>query len=100
MHDRITLAVAMGWKPRQVTGIDGDVWFNPSGEMLLLPNPFTDANDDYAVLEWMRTNRTYWQAFKRVINECLGEDYLQYEVGDYARSALKVTVVGDQHSKP
>jgi hypothetical protein len=36
-------------------------------------DPFTDANDDYEVLEWMR-NR--------------GVDCADYKIGDYAREAL------------
>lgn len=53
--------------------------------------PFTDANDDYAVLEWMRNGRhdhpEIWVEFKR-----LNTDWLpfHYEIGDYARAALKV----------
>ena len=44
-------------------------------------NPFTDANDDYAVLGWMRANggENVIQGYK-----------INYRIGDYARAALKV----------
>ena len=61
-------------------------------------NPFTDANDDYAVLEWVRnqvpTNNNGikwashdlgWWFYKH-----LKDNPAEYEVGDYARAALKV----------
>ena len=48
--------------------------------------PFTDANDDYAVLEFIRGEHfvTYFTAY-------LEHEYTQdYQIGDYARAALKV----------
>ena len=59
-----------------------------------LPDPFTDANDDYAVLNWARgsgLNNEQWLDFVKATN-----DYPQigpkvgYIVGDYARAALEV----------
>ena len=51
-----------------------------------VPDPFTDANDDYAVLEWMRENEMVpnW----RTIDFLACGSYF-YEIGDYARAALK-----------
>ena len=51
--------------------------------------PFTDANDDYAVLEWIRSQGVIgsWIATQ------LGKDNkwsIDYKIGDYARAALKV----------
>ena len=54
---RIMLAVAMGWEELDHTH---DRWFNDDGpqeecrDTKHLPNPFTDANNDFAVLQWMR----------------------------------------------
>ena len=48
-------------------------------------DPFTDANDDYAVLEWMRKQGAATGAFE------LHNSYkANYFIGDYARAALKV----------
>ena len=56
-----------------------------------IPDPFTDANDDYAVLEWMRelgvmddSRIEYDRAWDKLPER--GE----YQIGDYARAALKV----------
>ena len=100
MNDRIKLAEAMGWL--KATSLD--IWYRPedqkregknynNGE---LPDPLTDANDDYAVLEWMRQNlikdkvlpiNVAAYKFYSDINDAHATDY---EVGDYARAALKV----------
>ena len=85
MKDRIKLAEAMGWTPNRTN----EKWTDPatgtSGNRLLdLPDPFTDANDDYAVLEWMRENLTITQRYK-----FLDENVQNYRIGDYARAALK-----------
>ena len=50
-------------------------------------NPFADANDDYAVLEWMRDNRT---PKDECVDLWLAKAIWRYEIGDYARAALKV----------
>jgi len=85
-QDRIRLAEAMGW----VRIDEGGLWENSKGfgrELEQnLPDPFTDANDDYAVLEWMRNqknNAGYWGLLE-------GVGRWQYQIGDYARAALKV----------
>jgi hypothetical protein len=55
-------------------------------------NPRESADDDYAVLEWMRNkDARYIYDFKNALfdqrNEHLSYDY---KIGDYARAALKV----------
>ncbi len=58
-------------------------------------NPFTDANDDYAVLEWMRSldnnDTQFWQRYCDALRD-FPEIGLKpaYQIGDYARAALKV----------
>jgi len=78
--DRIKLAEAMGWKRLNKTE-----WLDPDGirHTNFGFNPFTDANDDYAVLEWMRKNETMPMSL-------CGKLAFHYKVGDYARAALKV----------
>ena len=50
-------------------------------------NPFTDANDDYAVLEWLRSRpESEWDQ----IEDAASFGQLDYQIGDYARAALKV----------
>ena len=62
-------------------------------------DPFTDANDDYAVLEWMRENwqgrqghHGHWHQAAHSLwwrwDEY--EVMVPYQIGDYARAALKV----------
>jgi len=92
--DRIRLCEAMGWE----RNLAGD-WHNiPQGKLprphFDLPDPFTDANADYAVLEWMRKRKEdlsiqqwgfQWTKFARLL-----PDASWYRIGDYARAALKV----------
>ena len=58
-EDRIKLAEAMGWKELADREEGWPSWYHddkPQEECRLtenLPDPVTDANDDYAVLEWM-----------------------------------------------
>ena len=72
MNNSLKLAEAMYTRPRYA--ID---WMEDF-------DPFTDANDDYAVLEWMRENLTITQRYK-----FLDENVQNYRIGDYARAALK-----------
>ena len=57
-------------------------------------DPFTDANDDYAVLEWMREQA--WPAMLLStqhadrLTYALSREIGGYKIGDYARAALKV----------
>ena len=88
---RIALAEAMGWIVK-----DGDLYNpndpSPFDEMAVmpLPNPFTDANDDYAVLEWMRSFVMRHQTSTKDF-ECRLQGWSwKYQIGDYARAACKV----------
>jgi len=103
MNDRIKLAEAMLPDFVFAQNTNGewlmchdDDWGNDS-RIRNVPDPFTDANDDYAVLLWMRTitgryeperqeiPKINWKLFCR----CLCSRGM-YEIGDYARAALKV----------
>jgi len=59
-------------------------------------SPFTDANDDFAVLEWMRGDddgpeTPQWRVFKDFFIEVTGDwNIWNYQIGDFARAALKV----------
>lgn len=82
---RIKLAEAMGWT----------IWRMPNEYLLpdrktvaKLPDPYTDANDDYAVLEWMRKDAPQEQHIAFVCD--VDFTALNYQIGDYARAALKV----------
>ena len=94
IEDRIKLAEARGWKcVGEYEGIR--TWLDPNESYncgtIDLPDPFTDANDDYAVLKWCRDHQAEnltedeWAEF----NERL-EWAADYEIGDYSRAALKV----------
>ena len=84
MENRIKLAEAMGSKC-----IDGVWHHNGSTWDSLLFDPFTDANDDYAVLEWMHADSTDFGTSQRFMKHLQFQAH-QYRVGDYARAALKV----------
>jgi len=100
MDDRIRrLCEAMGWEPYP-TGSDPKFnwWVDPkTGKDYDKFDPFTNANDDYAVLEWMRGDYR-WGPFKTALIELRkievswhGSQFTwNYQVGDYARAALKV----------
>ena len=91
MSNRIKVAEAMG-------GPTWEAYIDPGKhpECIDLPDPFTDANDDYAVLEWVRnqvpTNNNGikwashdlgWWFYKH-----LKDNPAEYEIGDYARAAV------------
>jgi len=98
--DRIRLAEAMGWTRigRQRFTHNGQQFLvgappNGSGQgRSKLPDPFHDANDDYAVLEWMRTRDCHgneWDVSE--FTHHLGYAHrIDYQIGDYARATLKV----------
>ncbi len=87
--DRIRLAEAMGLFPNVDSA--GRVMAGTHARTRHEFNPFTDANDDYAVLEWMRGKWLVdgaddkWEWF---CEELFGG--ADYTIGDYARAALKV----------
>ena len=89
---RIKLAEAMGAKC-----VDGIWHWKGSTWNELLFDPFTDANDDYAVLEWMRSQpkEMKWEYMDHYFAGRLARNELDhtlpvYQIGDYARAALKV----------
>ena len=102
--DRIKLAEAMGWintKGERVSPLGHrdpfDTWHRRGEDKVwdYLPfDPFTDANDDYAVLEWMRGQFGILNSKQGYVKEACDTflEHLphQYKIGDYARAALKV----------
>jgi hypothetical protein len=89
-QDRIRLAEAMGVEYR--CNVDGTFYIG-------LPNPFEDANDDYAVLEYMRKNLPdFGRAFEWLASEWGSRrkksegwySVARYQIGDYAEAALAV----------
>ncbi len=85
---RIALAEAMGWKRK------GDRYMiGPNGRSIFtefIPDPFTYASDDYAVLEWMRSFVMRHQKSTKDF-ECRLQGWKwKYRIGDYARAACKV----------
>ena len=109
---RIKLAEAMGWewdesiRPRDFEGYPGwCCWVKPDGDKWFaadaMPDPENDANDDYAVLEWVRkqifSKRMQFSAkLGEILQNIENEDYsvawpdavIRYQTGDYARAAL------------
>lgn len=89
--DRIrTLAEAMGWELAN----NGTMayWKRPDGTFLPRDfQPFTSADDDYACLEWARTNLDP-DRFFHALTEVVGSYcYLhEYRIGYFAAAALKV----------
>lgn len=98
MNDRIKLAEAMGWRLDPdldfIQGSHTNYWLSPDANVTrvseALPDPFTDANDDYAVLEWMRSHGTDYQPPSNKFSGELFNPQWHYQIGDYARAALKV----------
>ncbi len=90
MNDRIKLAEAMGWS----TVMEGELWSPPDFTDMSLrdnpPDPFTDANDDYAVLEWARKEGYTLPTDQRFSINMHLPACVDYKIGDYARAALKV----------
>jgi len=97
---RIAAAEFVGWRSERVEG--NAAWLSPQGKRfpvgsIVLENPFdpfTDANDDYAVLVKMRaqrkTNVKMWRKFQHQLSVSglvpisgLKENY---QIGDYARA--------------
>ena len=94
-QDRITLYKAMGWKI--VTGYVVPYGIAPDeATEREFPDPFTSADDDYAVLRWMierdnKQNGPEWRAFKAYFTDVRADwNIWNYEIGLFARAALKV----------
>jgi len=104
MNNQIKLAEAMGWTSYPVhkgsfADQQGHVTWkspNPDDGRFNLPDPFTDANDDYAVLEHFRCRLGGWDRFQQEMDANFSEHVkksslaVDYQIGDYARAALKV----------
>jgi len=101
-EDRIFLAEKMGWLRWEHPNRTHLAWTHPDTDKPAalecdLPDPEHDANDDYAVLEWMRKRRDsllardadVWRKFMAVIHDMAFCTSL-YQIGDYARAALEV----------
>ena len=87
-YNSAVLAKAMG-----ATFTDGVWHWKGSTWDSLLFNPFTDANDDYAVLEWMR--ETYSKHSKEWCDFWFAMGHAaSYRIGNYARAALTVLGAG------
>ena len=72
--DRMTLAKAMDMARQDIGYFD----------------PFENAADDYAVLEWMRQDKRF-SGFRIAAGWKDKTPYMwKYQVGDFARAALKV----------
>jgi len=90
MNDRIKLAKAMGWKRIGIT-LEGKWHGGVPNEFPVskeIPDPFADANEDYAVLEWAR--ETELEGFQEALEELCCKTPAGYRLGNYARAALKV----------
>ena len=72
------------WEPQQCE------WCECHPESAFSFDPFTDANDDYAVLEWMRNNVDAREWTHVLSDDFRGGMMCNYQIGDYARAALKV----------
>ena len=106
---RIKLAEAMGWTdieekicgtpPYSTRVLFGCPPKFPGGGKDCVPKYFTDANDDYAVLEWMRQfegtqkYRDFIFELRLLQNKCVDFNpmlYENYQIGDFACAAYKV----------
>lgn len=95
---RAKLALAMGWKTFQENNQGPWYWQEPGSKSYSSDFnfcPFTDANDDYAVLEWVRAieeegldREMFHMKFSTEL--CGLKSMYDYRVGDYARAALTV----------
>lgn len=96
---KIKLAEAMGWRVEDKDRIyipatdgmtNGRYGYLPHMSVgALIPDPFTDANDDYAVLKWMRSDMDMEPTHHEwiILFNINGNNY---QIGDYARAACKV----------
>ena len=103
---RIKLATAQGWKRIPDDELDASTypyyWIDGKGAYQKdVPDPYTDANDDYRVLEWARNEwldimgaAPEWAVFVNAllqgVDTAMSKSWTSYRIGDYARAALKV----------
>ena len=86
MSDRMLLAEAIWQRPKYAIDWKSDF------------DPFTDANDDYVVLEWMRdfgdADIPKLERAEKAVNDLWTREErdwsLGYQIGDYARAASTV----------
>lgn len=100
MNDRIKLAEAMGWTNIRMkyVAMDGQSYpfgcvprnVNDKHLKEQIPDPYTNANDDYAVLEWLRAeDNKPWQYTLSQLDYGTRRYKWDYQIGDYARAALR-----------
>ena len=98
MNDRIKLAEALDrFDFSDMRSRAPDNWTDDDVCKMCSFDPFTDANDDYAVLEWYRQTHFY-KKDKRATKEwmdyvdtlCDGPLVPWYQIGDYARATVKI----------
>lgn len=84
MDKRIKLAKAMGYEHKSF--LSGMAWYRSDGyTQVQPPDPFTDANDDYACLQFAREKgNPLWTPF---MHHCEGEQH-QYKIGNWAEALL------------
>ena len=83
MNDQEKLALAMGITDHRCINCEAQFAFDP----------FTDANDDYAVLEWfLDWTKTGFQikVFTEELYQLNESTVTGYKIGNYAKAALKV----------
>jgi hypothetical protein len=91
-EDQVKLAKAMGWR-ENVYPESAGWWTHDELDLHRVgpPTPLTDANDDYAVLEWAREQGTkFIVLFRRQFFEMHRTHPWDYAIGDYARAVLRV----------
>ena len=77
MNDKARIALAEAMGRSSLLRLDGEEW-----------SPFADANDDYAVLEWIRKGDYRDDFRERIIYDLIRPQ--EYQIGDYARTACAV----------
>ncbi len=89
MDDRIKLAKAMGL---EIYSRGADTYpLRKLHNNLMQPfSPLTDANDDYAVLKWMRSLEGNEKHNFHAPGPMFSTLTWDYKIGDYARAALEV----------
>jgi len=93
VNDRIKLAEAMGWhRADDDVTVDFIGGWCPKEQFhygCACPDPFTDANDDVAILNFYGDAEDSPER-ERFLEILYGQQMLDYKIGDYARAALRV----------
>ena len=97
MNDRIKLAEAMWPDKKWCTGYPLGFIDENNVKHHRAPDPENDANDDYLVLEWIRSpeSQVMLPIYAMKLGELLRDRgdtnaLHNYQIGDYARACLKV----------